>query len=266
MYNIKNINSEVPFFSIVIASLNNVHGLLECIESINSQDFQSYEVLISDGGSIDGTLSLLSGGHIRNLKWWKSKPDSGIYHALNSAIVEANGDWILVLGSDDKFSDSTALSRAFAVIYNNKKSYSLMYSDILIRTNSTTRLKTYPDFEDFCDKFAGAPFIHHQSAFVSRKSMLNVGLFNTYFRIHADYDLVLQIIKSHPAFKINDTFVVFNANGYSSKLKNVVRSFNEIRFVRQKNGFKQLNMRILLIYFRALFRYFFEKLNLIRKN
>jgi glycosyltransferase involved in cell wall biosynthesis len=265
MYNAKqNGISAPPFFSIVIASLNNFENLIRCIESINSQDFKSYEVLISDGGSNDGTKSLLSDGHILNLKWWKSSPDSGIYYALNSGIKEASGDWILVLGSDDELSDSNALNRAFTAMSRYEEQYSLIYSNILIRNKSNIRLKKYPEFNDFCDKFSGAPFIHHQSAFISRKSIIKNGFFDTNYRIHADYDLMLRIIKGSSAIKIDNTFVIFNASGYSSKINNLIRSMIEVRFIRQNLGFKQLNMRIFLIYLRVLARALIGKILLVK--
>jgi glycosyltransferase involved in cell wall biosynthesis len=258
------INADAPFFSIVIASLNNINNLLLCVDSLNSQNFKSYEVLVSDGGSTDGTQSILTDAHIRNLKWWKSCPDLGIYYALNSAVSEAKGHWILVLGSDDKLRDQNALSRAFAAINHRRKGFTLMYSNIFIRNSNNIRLKKYPDIEEFSKKFAGAPFIHHQSAFVARKAMLNVGLFDVTYRVHADYDLMLRVIKEGSAIKIDDAFVVFNAAGYSSRFKNIIRSFNEVRCIRKKLGFQQLNLKLVLIYVRVLVRSFLGKFLLIK--
>lgn len=255
----EDIISDVPFFSIVIASLNNINSLLQCVESINNQCFKSYEILVSDGGSTDGTQEILTDEYIRNLTWWKSSPDQGIYYALNSAVSQARGHWVLVLGSDDKLKDHNALSRAFAAINNGGKDCSLVYSNIFIKNGNNIRLKKYLNFEEFCAKFAGAPFIHHQSAFVARENMLNVGLFDVNYRVHADYNLMLRVIKEGSVIKIDDAFVVFNAAGYSSRLKNIVRSFNEVRCIRKNLGFQQLNLKLVLIYVKALVRSFLGK-------
>ena len=38
-----------------------------------------------------------------------SSTDDGIYHALNLALSHARGEWVLVLGSDDKLTNNTVL-------------------------------------------------------------------------------------------------------------------------------------------------------------
>lgn len=256
--------SATPFFSIIIASLNNINELRECIDSINKQDFLSYEVLISDGGSSDGTQLILDAHHIRNLSWSKSSPDSGIYYALNAALSEIKGQWILVLGSDDKLNDISALRRACSAMVNMYTGNYLFYTDLLIRDLQKPRLKKYPDFVVFCRRFSGAPFIHHQSAFVARTAILKFGDFDTAYRIHADYDLILRILANGPAVKINDAFVEYNASGYSSRLRNIIRSISEVRHIRRKLGFQGLNFRLCLIYARQLIKSLFNLCSVIK--
>ena len=260
MINPENTEIEAPFFSIVIASLNNINCLKLCVESINIQDFSSYEVLVSDGGSTDGTKSILNSVNIRNLSWVKSSVDSGIYHALNHAFSEVKGQWILVLGSDDKLCDTGALNRAHVAIkeYQNQSHCNLFYSDLLIKSSNGTRLKKYPEFSNFCACFSGAPFIHHQTAFVSRNGVYKFGPFDTTYKIHADYDFMMRVISGSFAIKINDVFVEYNSYGYSSRPNNILRSIDEVRRIRKKLGFPELNIRLTLIYFKLLFRSIFN--------
>lgn len=248
----------VPFFSIIVASLNNFNELQKCIISINAQSYSSYEILISDGGSDDATNQLVNPEFIRNLGWSKSSLDGGIYYALNSALLEARGKWIIVLGSDDRLSDCGALERAYVAINKHKNLTNLFYSNLFITNSGDKRLKKYPNFRDFCRQYAGAPFIHHQSAFVSRDSIIKHGLFNTSYRIHADYELMLRLIKDCPAIKIEDAFVDFDASGYSTRLKNIVLSLTEVRRIRRNHGFSDFNLRLVLIFSRQFFRTIFR--------
>lgn len=249
----KLLDEEMPFFSIIIASLNNIDVLKQCINSLNEQSFTQYEVLVSDGGSIDGTRSFLDAVNIRNLTWSKSSSDSGIYSALNLALTKVRGQWILVLGSDDKLSDPDALRRASAAITESRQTQ-LFYSNLLIRGPAGLRLKTYPDFDEFCSRFSGAPFIHHQSAFVSRAAIDQFGLFDTSYTIHSDHDLMLRIICNTPAVKIDDVFVEYSSSGYSSKMKNIVKSFGEVQHIRRRHGHPRFNARVAMIYLRLLCR------------
>jgi glycosyltransferase involved in cell wall biosynthesis len=248
----KNILNNQPFFSIIIAALNNLEGLRECIETLNHQSFSSYEVLISDGGSSDGTPLFLESGLIRNLSWHKSSSDDGIYHALNLALSHAQGAWVLVLGSDDKLIDNGALERAFSVISTQSSHNVLFYSDLNIRRFGVVNHKRYPSFNEFSRRFSGAPFIHHQSAFVSRDAIFKAGGFDNTKRIHADYDLMLRVLRQGSAFKIHDVFVEYNASGYSSRFKNIARSFYEVYQIRRNLGYRGLTNRIILIYVKLL--------------
>ena len=48
-----------PLFSIITPVLNNKNGLLSTIESIKKQNLESYEHIVIDGGSTDGTLEII---------------------------------------------------------------------------------------------------------------------------------------------------------------------------------------------------------------
>lgn len=256
MPKISTVDSKHCFFSIIIASFNCIEEIQECIGTINSQTFRSYEILISDGGSFDGTASFINSKNIRNLIWSKSGSDTGIYSALNAALPNINGDWVIVLGADDKFHDENSLRSAAEQIANCKEHALLFYSDIFIRQKSSLRMKKYPEFNRFCSIYSGAPFIHHQSAFISRDAFFSVGFFDESFRIHADYDLILRVLRVGAARKIHGAFVEYNASGYSSKFRNIWRSICEVFQIRAKNGHPPFNLRLVMIYVRQVLRGF----------
>jgi glycosyltransferase involved in cell wall biosynthesis len=241
-----------PFFSILIATFNAKQELVLCIDSILQQDFDDYEILISDGGSSDGTLKYIQETKIGRLSWYKSVSDSGIYDALNITSGYSSGRWILVLGADDRLADSGALRRAHALIDAQKLEYGLIYSDLFISGSNGIRLKKYLAISEFSNQYSRGPFIHHQSAFVARKSILQLGGFSDKYRIHADYDLMLKVLELNGAVKIDDAFVVYNAYGFSSKLSRLWCSFSEIYQIRKTHGYQPVVFRILLTYIKLV--------------
>lgn len=245
-------------FSIVIASYNVLADLVGCIESINKQNFINYEVVISDGGSTDGTLDYIESGAIVNLSWYKSFADDGIYDALNIAFNHISGKWVLVLGADDRFVDSSSLARAYSYLKHLDEGIFMAYSDIYILYDKGAVLKKYPEFNNFKKNYNGGPFIHHQSAFILRKAINLVGKFSLKFKIHSDYDMILKILKISSAYKINDSFVIYNSQGFSSKLNNFILSFCEIRTIRISHGYPSMPLRLLKTYIGAIVRIFFR--------
>lgn len=243
-----------PFFSIVVACLNNIRKLQNCVYSLNEQSFTSYEVLVSDGGSNDGTPSFLASGNVRNLGWFKSSVDTGIYDALNTALPAIKGQWVLVLGADDRLSDSEALARAHAAILKQKNDIEFFYSNLYISDGSGIRLKSYPVFDEYCRRYAGAPFIHHQTALIAASAIRKVGEFDKTYRIHSDYDLMLRVLHTGSAVKLDDAFAIYDATGYSSCLRNINRSIFEVWDIRRNHGFRPFTLRLVITYSHVLFK------------
>lgn len=240
--------------AIVIATFNCLEKLQCCIESINTQSFNDYEVLISDGGSSDGTKEYIESGEIRNLTWYKSSQDSGIYSALNQAFAEINAKWVIVLGADDSLADGYALSRATSYLKNMPQEVGIAYSNLFIASKGTRRLKRYPSFTAFQSAFSGGAFIHHQSAFFRHDCILRSPPFNEKYKIHADYDLMLNVLKSATGQKIEDVYVVFDSSGFSSKLANYFSSINEIIKIRKSNDLPAFSLNLVLIYLKQFVR------------
>lgn len=249
-----NCMTERVFFTIIIATLNVLDELSACINSINSQEFTNYEVIISDGGSVDGTAEYIASRSISNLAWYKSFKDCGIYDALNIAMDHISGKWILVIGADDRLTDPRSLSRAYDEINNLKQDVGIAYGDLIISRNGKTISKTYPNFIEFERKYSGGAFIHHQTAFIRSSSLVYLTKFSDRYKIHADYDFILKITKSSGAHKIKGAFVIFSSNGVSSKFANLWKSFSEIRSIRKNHGFKPMPFPIYMTYIAIFIR------------
>lgn len=246
-------------FSIVIATYNVKSNLEVCLQSIRGQVFQDYEILISDGGSTDGTPEYLSSGEIDKLAWFKSEPDSGIYAALNAGFKHVSGKWILVLGSDDILADPEALLRAASLISNVKGNPGIVYSDLFISDSRKITLKVYPEFEEFKAKYWGGGFIHHQTAFVNSELLPKVGGFSLGYKVHSDYDLMIRLLEIAGAVKVDSAFVVFHSEGFSSRLENLWISFQELYNIRRSHGLFPMPPRLLLTFVVLVGRRIFHK-------
>lgn len=87
---------------VITATYNAAARLPTLIESLRSQTDKDFEWVVADGASTDGTLDLLRSVDDLRLKW-SSRPDFGIYDALNRALQDSDCDYYIVAGADDKF-------------------------------------------------------------------------------------------------------------------------------------------------------------------
>lgn len=88
-----------PQFTIVTPSYNYHDYIRECLESVASQEGVTFEHLIFDAGSTDGTLDI-----IREYPHAKLtvEPDKGMSDAINKGFKAARGKWVMWLNTDDR--------------------------------------------------------------------------------------------------------------------------------------------------------------------
>ncbi|MEP6584758.1 MAG: glycosyltransferase family 2 protein [Ginsengibacter sp.] len=96
--------------SIITVTLNSAKYLIDCIDSVRSQDHPDIEHIIIDGKSTDGTLGIIRRNE-RHISAWISEPDRGMYDAINKGIALASGDIIGILNSDDMFASADVISQ-----------------------------------------------------------------------------------------------------------------------------------------------------------
>jgi glycosyltransferase involved in cell wall biosynthesis len=93
-----------PFFSVIIPSYNRCEFLNQTIESVLSQTFKDFEILVIDDGSTDGTyekIKLLIEKDNRVKYFYKTNEERGA--ARNFGIKNSSGKYIVFLDSDDLF-------------------------------------------------------------------------------------------------------------------------------------------------------------------
>lgn len=86
--------------SIIIATYNASSTIERCLNSIIQQKNNQIELLIVDGKSKDNTTDIIK-KYIKDIDFFISEPDKGIYDAWNKGITHTNGKWIMFIGADD---------------------------------------------------------------------------------------------------------------------------------------------------------------------
>lgn len=85
-------------FTIVTPSYNYSKYIRECLDSVRDQEGVTFEHLIYDAGSTDGTLDIIREYDHVNLV---VEPDKGMSDAINKGFKAAKGKWVMWLNTDD---------------------------------------------------------------------------------------------------------------------------------------------------------------------
>ena len=139
---------EELFLSIITINYNNAEGLKKTLESVKRQSSKNYEHIIIDGGSTDDSINILKqylseDAFSRQVTFWCSEKDNGVFNAMNKGISHAKGKYCNFLNSGDFFADDDVIRRfselnltediiyTNAIYFNSKEEWLLTYPDPL---------------------------------------------------------------------------------------------------------------------------------------
>lgn len=200
-------------FSVITVCYNSERFIKHTIESVNSQKNVSFEHIVIDGLSTDGTGRILDmyRGQISVI----SEDDSGIYDAMNKGIKIATGQWICFLNSDDFFTDEFALYRLAQKI-KSKKKHLIFFNDVRIvsRLDEKVPIRDYTFPDDVESGLKNGVMPPHPGAVCHRSLFRHVGIFDERFSIAGDYDWFFRaIVLSKVNYVITRQVLVVMRNG-----------------------------------------------------
>ena len=202
--------------SIITITYNSAKTLQRALASVQSQTYADIEHIIVDGASTDGTKQMIEAYAAKhpNVRWISEK-DEGIYNALNKGIRMATGDVIGFLHSDDVLFAPDSIEHIAAAFENN--AVDVTYGDLqYCHANRVVRHWESNTFHPGSLKFGWMP--PHPTVYVRRKVYDEVGLYDEWFRISADYDMLLRIFTAgYTTHYIPEIIVSMETGGASNK-------------------------------------------------
>ncbi|MCL5423913.1 MAG: glycosyltransferase family 2 protein [Candidatus Marsarchaeota archaeon] len=88
--------------SIIIPTFNRKNMLVRCIDSILSNTYDNFEIIISDDNSKDGTNNIIKKySNNKKIKYLKNDKEMLLSYTINRAIKESSGVFIFILDDDN---------------------------------------------------------------------------------------------------------------------------------------------------------------------
>jgi len=183
-----------PIVTIVMPSLNHSIFIEQAIQSVITQDYPQIELIVMDGGSIDGTIEILK--KYSNLISWYSKPDQGLYDAVNKGWELAKGDYIGYLNCDDCLCPVAVNTLVENLIED--PSIPFVYGDYYRINQQGNILETYHSKEpDLNNLLRNGNYIFTGSMLFRRSILDEIGWLDLQYKYAADYDFCIRIAQKY---------------------------------------------------------------------
>ena len=256
--------SSAPAVSVVIATYNRANYLAETIDSVLSQSFQKFELIVVDDGSTDETRRVVApyGSRVRYFYQENRGPSA----ARNLGARNASAGWISIQDSDD-----LCLPNHLETLYGyaNKHPESGMVfangsylggpahdRETIIPAAKSRRLAEQGvRLEDLFDK----SIVRLQAALISKRCYNDVGGHDETLRISMDLDLTFRLISRYPVAYIDE--VVFSYRRHSGNISGnqELRLLENIRVIEKlldQNGEAEESLGKRRVAARLAYRYY----------
>ena len=207
--------------SLILTTYNSAENLPKTLASIDEQDYPDIEVVIKDGGSTDGTLDIIeeyakkhadvtedsqildkTPGKVQMKRSvvTTSCRDTGIYDAMNQGYKLSTGDIIAFF--NDRFMVKDAVSKLVSAITNadteakqvaepNEK-FIGVHAD-LVYANGDEIVRYWHMGPQRSIRTGWMP--GHPTLFLKREVYEKYGLYDTSYKIAADYEFMVRFLK-----------------------------------------------------------------------
>lgn len=203
-------------FTVITVCLNAGQGLLDTISRTLAQKYDDFEILVKDGFSKDGSVEKLpEDPRIRLVQ----RKDTGIYDAMNQAVEEARGEYLIFMNCGDWFYSDDVLAYIAGQI--EKEKAPLYYGRCFYRT--TGEVHDYP--RTISRLTCYRTMICHQ-AMVIRSDVLREHPYDLSYRIIADRELLWNLVLGQgvrPQY-LDTVIASYQGGGESARPEHIARN------------------------------------------
>lgn len=185
-----------PLISIYIPTHNRPSLLARAVDSIRSQDYSEWELIIVNDHSTSGTENFLKSLSDRRIRVIENPVPMGSCISRNLAITAASGEFITGLDDDDYFHPSrlSEFRAAWHRLSQEKRAFGFLYDDaVVLGPNGSTTRRHFVDIADEAH-LNGYNCVGSQ-VFCRRTDMISAGMFSPSMPAWQDWELWVRLAR-----------------------------------------------------------------------
>lgn len=211
----------MPLVSVVLPVKNGQDYLKGTIQSLQSQTFQDFEIILIDDQSTDRSVQIAVETETKKLKVLTTNHEGGLVNALNLGIQNSSGKFIARLDSDD-LAVPTRFEKQVKLLHNEPKV--IVCGSWAQTFGKSNRLLKYPQSSDAirAQMLFSNPFAH-PSVMMRRSAFANIS-YNKNYPVAEDYQLWTELSKIGELVNIPEKLIKYRVHsGQVSERKAEIR-------------------------------------------
>jgi len=201
----------MPIVSIIMPTYNREQLLRRAIQSVLTQTYQDFELIIVDDGSTDNTERLAKSFNSDKIRYIRHRENKGPAAARNTGIQSAKGDYIAFQDSDNEWMPEK-LEKQMRAFETAPPEVSIVYTGcyVVIENKKTyfPPAKVTPKDGDLFSSLLKHSFVWTQQAMAKRECFERAGMFDERFPPIEDTEIFLRMSRYYQFKYINEPLVI----------------------------------------------------------
>jgi glycosyltransferase involved in cell wall biosynthesis len=196
--------------TVIVPNYNNEKYLRACFNSILGQTFTPIEIIVVDDCSTDGSRNIIR-EYEKQFKCFKGiylSENKGVSNARNTGLLEAIGEYVTFIDSDDYYFSKDKLHNEMLIIENNiKKGKNVMAYSATVRVEENGTVIKLPNLMKI--RFINGEALYSLIArykistiprdyCIKKETIQNVGGYSFYKNFYEDLDLMIRLAMEVP--------------------------------------------------------------------
>lgn len=234
----------MPQVSVILTSYNHEKYLREAIDSVLSQTFEDFELIIWDDASSDDSFALINGYSDPRIKAFRNEANERPAYGINKAISEvAAGEYIAIHHSDDVW-ELNKLERQVALLDSSPGigavfTWAQIIDEWGVKTDgSWFDQENRTQWEWLKCIFEGQNPLNHPSALIRRQCYHDVGVYRDGLAQTGDAEMWSRLLQKFSIHVIQEKLTLHRlfsdkSNTSGDRVDTLIRTSNEWNVLRE---------------------------------
>jgi glycosyltransferase involved in cell wall biosynthesis len=232
--------------SVIVANYNNALYIRECLDSILTQTYTDFEIIVSDDASTDGSPGIVREYETKYpgiVKGIFSPVNQGVAQNRHEAILQAKAEYIATLDSDDYYYEPRKLEKEMELVshYKKEKDKDIMaFSNIILVKGDKTLISAWGNPGNIKEgkilyEIITRTCMIPRDFIMKREAYFEVGGYDNRFPIYEDWDLKIRLAAKYEFYYTGINGTAYRRHGTGLSAIPVSRSIGWLKKVFKKN-------------------------------